>query len=218
MCRSVCARLSLLLTALLIACAGMVESDVVAFHRLQQTHQPVRYLFYELEDQRRSLEYKTYQDMVRAELSKHQYSEVKDISEADVIIAFNYGIDSGREKLETIPVFGQTGVSSSFTSGTITSSGSTASYSGTTTYNPTYGIVGTMTDSRTEYTRGLWLYMVDANELRTHNKVEIIYEGRVMSAGSSAQLAKVMPAMVTALFKEFPGKSGATRRASVPLQ
>jgi hypothetical protein len=196
----------------------LVESEVTVFHRLSQPSIPTKYLFYEMEDQRKSLEYKTYQDLIRTELAKHQYTETPSLSDADVIVAFNYGIDSGREKLESIPLIGQTGVSSCYTSGTATLSGISARYSGTTTCTPRYGIIGSLTESRTEYTRGLWLYVVDARELKSNDKIQVLYEGSARSAGSSSQLARVMPAMVGALFKQFPGKSGSTRRVTIPLQ
>lgn len=202
--------------ALLSGCAGFIRSDVAVFHQLGDSPTPTIYVFVPLKDQENSLEYKTYAALMRQELRKHQYREATAQEKPDVLIAFNYGIDRGRQKLESIPIFGQTGVSSSTTYGTLSTYGNYGSYSGTTTHTPTYGVVGSSTVSRTEYSRGLWLYIVDANSIGTE-KLNVLYEGNVKSAGSSSQLSRVMPVMIQALFKSFPGKSGATRTETSPL-
>lgn len=206
-----------ILILLLSGCAGFVRSEVAVFHQLGETPGPKTYLLVPLKGQESSLEYKTYAALVREELGKHQFREVSGDEKPDVVIAFSYGIDSGREKLDSIPIFGQTGVSSSTTYGTLSTYGNYGTYSGTTTYTPSYGIVGSSTVSRREYSRGLSLYVVDANSVGT-GKLNVLYEGSVKSSGSSSQLPRVMPAMIEALFKSFPGKSGATRRELVPIQ
>lgn len=207
--------LSIAAGSLFQGCA-LVKSDVSVFHQLQNTATHQKYAFVPLKGQESSLEYATYQELVRAELAAHNFKEVE-ASEADVIVAFSYGIDSGKEKLSSVPVYGQTGASSSSTFGTLNTYGNYGTYSGTTTYNPTYGVVGSSTVSSTKYGRGLWLYVVDKKTLGT-DKLKTLYEGSVKSSGSSSQLSKVMPAMVKALFKEFPGESGSTRTEIIPLQ
>lgn len=116
-----------------------------------------------------------------------------------------------------MPIIGQTGVSSSHTYGTLNTYGNYGIYSGTTNYTPTYGIVGTTTVSKMQYTRELRLYIVRAQSLGT-KKLDILYEGSVKSVGSSSQLSRVMPAMIEALFKKFPGKSGETRSETIPIK
>jgi hypothetical protein len=198
------------LATLLSGCGRMVKSDVSVFHRLPESQRPITYFFIPLEGQKNDLEYLTYQDLMRQYLSLYQFREVEIDKFPDVGIAFAYGIDSGTEKLSSVPIFGQTGVSSSHTQGTINTYGNYGTYSGTTTYTPTYGVVGSQTVSRTEYNRELALYIVESKGLGTEN-LNILYQGNVKSAGRSSQLPKVMPAMIEALFKEFPGDSGETR-------
>lgn len=201
----------------LSGCAGFVESDVAVFHQLPESSTPTKYVFVPLEGPGNSLEYKTYQKLVREQLFKHQFKEVSPDEAPEVVIAFNYGIDSGKEKLGSVPIFGQTGVSSSSTYGTLNTYGNYGTYSGTTTYTPTYGVVGSSTVSRTEFSRGLWLYIVDAKTVGTKN-LNVLYEGSVKSSGSSSQLSRVMPAMVEALFKKFPGKSGESRTETISIK
>ena len=155
--------------------------------------------------------------LVRQQLNKFQYREATSDETSEVAIALSYGIDSGKERLASVPIFGQTGVSSSTTYGTLNTYGNYGTYSGITTYTPTYGVVGSSTVSRTEYSRGLWLYIVDAKSVGTKN-LNVLYEASVKSSGSSAQLSRVMPAMIEALFKEFPGKSGGTRTEATAMQ
>jgi len=195
---------------LLSGCAGLVKSRVTVFHQFGETSIPKTYLFVPMKGQKSSLEYKTYIELVRQQLNKFQYRETAQNEAPDVIIVLNYGIDSGKEKSMSFPVYGQTGVSSSTTHGTLNTYGNHGTYSGTTTYIPTYGVVGSSTMSATEYTRGLWLYIVDAKSVGTKD-LNVLYEASVKSSGSSDQLPCVMPAMIEALFKEFPGKNGDTR-------
>lgn len=213
-------KIAIIITASLLilsGCAGFVKSDVAVFHQLPDSPTPTKYVFIPLEGQANSLEYKTYQALVRQKLSEHNFIEVTPEESPEVVIAFNYGIDSGKEKLASVPIFGQTGVSSSTTYGTLNTYGNYGTYSGTTTYTPTYGVVGSSTVSRTEFSRGLWLYIVDAKTVGTKN-LNVLYEGSVKSSGSSSQLSRVMPAMVEALFKKFPGKSGESRTETISIQ
>jgi hypothetical protein len=45
-----------------------------------------------------------------------------------------------------------------------------------------------------------------------------VFEARAISEGPSASIAPVMPAMVQAIFADFPGESGRTRVVEVPLE
>ena len=196
---------------LLSGCAGFIKSDVAVFHQLPETPSTTTYSFYPLEGQGHSLEYKSYQNQIRLKLQEYKFVEVPMEDKPEAIIAFNYGVDSGRESLSSVPIYGQTGVSSSTSYGTVNSQGGFGTYSGTTTYTPTYGVVGSSTVSSTKYGRTLWLSIVELKSVGTGN-LNVLYEARVNSAGSSSQLPKVMPSMIEAIFKDFPGKSGETRR------
>ena len=82
---------------------------------------------------------------------------------------------------------------------------------GTTTYTPTYGVVGTGTTSYTRYTRYLSLDIIDKDSTLSEDKINRVYEAKVISSGSTSQLPEIVPVMIEALFEEFPGKSGSTR-------
>ena len=146
----------------LSGCGSYVISDVAVFHQLPQKPDIKTYTFLPLEWQENNLEYNTYKDLIKNHLLNYQYVEVTGNEIPDVIISFYYSIDDGREKLESVPVFGRTGVKSSTTHGTINTYKNYGVYSGTTTYTPTYGVVGSYTESNTEYSRELYLYIANS--------------------------------------------------------
>ncbi|MEI8594023.1 DUF4136 domain-containing protein [Photobacterium sp. Hal280] len=198
--------------------SGCAKSEVTVFHQLDNTLQPKTYVFFPTEDQKNSLEYKTYQNLIKQQLSNYNFTEATSNEIPDVVISFGYGIDNGREKLASVPIYGQTGVSSSTTYGTLNNYGQFGTYSGTTTYTPSYGVVGTSTYSKTEYERGMWLFMVDAKSIGSGTEnLKILYEATIKSSGSSSQLSRIMPAMIQALFEEFPGESGKARIETIAL-
>ena len=45
-----------------------------------------------------------------------------------------------------------------------------------------------------------------------------VYEGTAVSEGSTDQLNPIMPYLVEALFSDFPGGNGVTRRVDVPIE
>jgi len=48
-------------------------------------------------------------------------------------------------------------------------------------------------------------------------KRERVFEGRALSAGQNGQIEPVMPYILDALFKDFPGRSGETQRVSIQV-
>jgi hypothetical protein len=122
------------------------------------------------------------------------------------VVFFAYGIDTGRAVDSSYPIIGQTGATTC-----PTFDGTPQSYrcSDSSPW-PTYGVVGSRETRQTEYTRILRLDIVDKQALAEGN-IKKLYEGKVVSNGSSNQLMKVLPTMVKALFEDFPGQSGSTR-------
>lgn len=209
-------RLLLIFTlTFLTGCAGVVQSNVAVFHELPAMLAKVKYAAIPFKDQQGSLEHKSYERLIKEELAKRGFVEAL-TEDADVVMFFSYGIDSGKEVVSSYPIIGQTGTSSRYTSGTVTSYGNYATYSGTTYRNPTYGVVGSSVKSDTEYTRFLKVELFQ-NPVLANGNLKTIYEAKVISSGSSNQVAEVMPTMIKALFEDFPGKSGSTRKTELPL-
>jgi Domain of unknown function (DUF4136) len=199
-----------------LSACSFLRSQVAVFHQLPKDLSGTTYAMIPFKEQEASLEHKAYEEGVRQELNAKGFRETT-VDQAQVAVFLFYAIDTGREIVSSYPIIGQTGVSSSSTQGTIQSYGSYGTYSGTTTYTPTYGVVGTGVTSQTEYTRVLRLDIVDKQALAGGN-IKKLYEGKVVSSGSSSQLVQVLPTMIKALFEDFPGQNGSTRRSTRPLE
>ncbi len=209
-------RLLLIFSLVLVTgCAGVVQSNVVVFHELPTMPTKVKYAAVPFKEQQGSLEHKAYERQIKEELTKRGFVEVP-TEEADVVMFFSYGIDNGKEVVWSYPIFGQTGASSSYTTGTVRSYGNYATYSGTIYRTPTYGVIGSGVTSDTEYSRFLKVELLESPAL-AKGGIKKIYEANVVSSGSSNQIAVVMPTMIRALFEDFPGKSGSTRNTALQL-
>jgi hypothetical protein len=137
-------------------------------------------------------------------------TEDPDTAEATLLVA--YGIGEPEEHIYSYsqPIYGQTGVSSSHTSGTVYNYGNTGTYSGTTTYTPSYGVVGAvpMTGSYITFTRWLDLRAVDMDQYKKDETVNVLWETRITSTGSSGDLRQVFPVLVAAASPHFGENTG----------
>lgn len=196
-------------------CSSFIVSDVSVFHEIPESFPGTTYAVIPYKEQKNSLEHRNYELSVKRELSAKGFREVY-AADADIVIFMTYGIDDGKQVVQSYPIFGQTGVSTSYTTGSLYSYGRFGNYTGTTTYTPTYGVVGTGISTNTEYTRYFKLEILDKNALEKKQIIKL-YEGKVVSKGGVGQLPAVLPYMIKALFEDFPGKSGSTRRSKLTI-
>lgn len=203
------------LFSLLGGCAT-IETRVSAFHELELPLSGVTYAVVPTKEQEGSLEFQSYAKLIEAEFGKRGMTQVP-FDQAKYAIFIFYGIDDGKQVVSSYPILGQTGTSSSYTTGRVTSYGNTASYSGTTYQTPTYGVVGSETSTGTIFKRYLNIEIIDIAK-SGDGKVQKVYEGKAISSGLSGQLAPVMPAIIRSIFEDFPGKSGASRTSQQPFE
>jgi len=148
------------------------------------------------------LQFKEYASYVNRALMKQGFVHAESYDKATVAIFLAYGIGKPQEHQYTysIPTWGQTGVSSSYTTGTISSYGGYGAYSGTTTYSPTYGITGSTTHvgTVTTYLRFLVLNAIDLKEYKKSNKQIQLWKTTVTSNGTTGDLRRVFPILVAA--------------------
>jgi hypothetical protein len=132
--------------------------------------------------------------------------------EANIAIFLGYGIGEPKEHTYTysMPVYGQTGVSSSNTFGTATAMGGMATYSGVTTYTPTYGIVGSQTysGSYVTYTRYVVMDAYDFKSFRETKKEKELWKTEVTSTGSIGDLRYVFPVLIAGSVPYLGGNTG----------
>ncbi|WP_133614941.1 hypothetical protein [Dongia mobilis] len=131
-------------------------------------------------------------------------------------VAFlDFSIDGGREVpySYSVPTWGPTGITSSTTTGVISPYGT---YSGSTTYQQSYGLTGynQVTGTATQFTRYLY---IDIMEVNSNGDVAQAYEARLVSSGSCGRLAAVMDSLLSAAFKNFPQETSCEVVARVPV-
>ena len=145
------------------------------------------------------LQFKEYASYINRALIKQGFIPAITPQNASLAIFLSYGIGAPQTHQYTysVPVWGQTGVSSSYTTGTINSYGT---YSGMTTYTPSYGVVGSTieTDSYVTYFRYFIMEAIDFDEFRKSEKQVQLWKTTVTSTGSSGDLRRVFPILVAA--------------------
>lgn len=148
------------------------------------------------------LQFKEYATYVERALTSRGLVKANSLEDANIAIFLAYGIGNPQDNIYSysLPIWGQTGVSSSSTFGTVNTFGNTATYSGTTTYTPTYGVTGFMpiVGSYVTYFRFLILDAVDLDEYKQSQKITQLWQTTATSTGSSGDLRLVFPILVTA--------------------
>jgi hypothetical protein len=202
---------------LVSACSSglRIESEVTTFHKLG-TFVGTPVAIVPAQEQSGSLEWETYADQLSRGLTLNGFV-LAPPDKARYLVMFDYFIGEPRVQAYTVPIFGQTGVSSATTVGTVSTYGNTSTITGTTTYTPTYGIKGVAPVQNTVFERGLVVAMFE-NSVATSGGRAPVYEAKVRSVGSSGNLARVVPHMIDALFEDFPGASGRTIQTSAPFE
>lgn len=148
------------------------------------------------------LQFKEYASYLNQVLISRGFVPADNFETADLAIIVVYGIGNPQEHQYSysLPVYGQTGVSSTSTYGTLNTYGNYGTYSETTNYNPTYGIKGytSQIGTYTTYFRFVVLDAIDLVEYKQKNKEVQVWKTTVTSTGSSGDLRRVFPFMLSA--------------------
>jgi len=158
------------------------------------------------------LQFREFAQYVHRALAARGFCRVDDIRQAQLAIILFYGISDPQEHYSTysIPIWGQTGVSSASTSGTVNFFGNMGTYSSTTTYTPTYGITGFYSGIRryVTYFRFMVLSACDvAAYIETH-KIRELWRISAASTGSCGDLRVVFPVLVAASWQYIGQNTG----------
>lgn len=151
-----------------------------------------------------SLEFSHYKTRIEQKLASKGYTIVSSPTEAKYVALVAFGIDEGKSGVVSTPIFGQTG------GGTTTIS----SYGGSYYTMPTYGMVGSSTQSVTQYTRAIALDILDAASIKS-GKPKKVLESRTKSVGSCSSFAGVFNEILEAMFEDFPGESGKAKTVTM---
>lgn len=189
-----------------------------------------------------SLQFLEFSAILNKAMLAKEYVETKDWFDADLIVFLSYGISDPQEyeSVRTLPVWGETGISSIKT----TSQTNTSSYGSvygsairnsnnvygsgygtsnkntttnvTTNVTPSYGITGykQLSSTYTKYLRYLEIDTYDLNVYRSTKKMKMVWTITMSSAGSGGDLRKVFPFMIVAGSGYF-GKSSGEKKTIV---
>lgn len=158
------------------------------------------------------LQFREYAGYVDRALAMIGYTKATSFDEAEIAVYLSYGIGDPESHTYSysVPTWGQTGVSSSTTYGTVNVYGNTASYSGTTTYTPQYGVTGSRTHVGTiiTYFRYMILDAIDLEEYGETEEKRQLWKTTVTSTGTSGDLRQVFPVLVAASKEYFGTNTG----------
>ena len=175
------------------------------------------------------LEFSEYARYVDYALSKAGFQKASSPDDATVVVFLSYGIGNPEEHQYsiTLPVYGQTGVSSSTTTGTVNTNGNGGTDTpqpqfvgpapGTTTYTPSYGITGYQNVSGTyvTYFRYIALSAVDLVQYRENQRIVEVWKTDMASVGSIGDLRRAFPVMIAASEQYIGRNTGTAVKASI---
>ena len=213
--------LSYLFAALLLllsGCASTIRSEVTAFHHWPQTAGDKTFTFVRTPEQAQSLEYQTYERLVREQLQKQGLREAEEGEVAPLKVEFSAGI-SGRDVrvVETVLVdswYGTPWYGPGFYHPYYHPYWGYPGY-GYPFYGPGWSGVPVAREQERRYTvfhRELKLKITDATSQQP------VYEVTVRSDGKEGNLASLMPYLVESAFKDFPGQSGVPRVVELKMK
>jgi hypothetical protein len=201
---------ALLFIFLCTSCATQLNGSVTRFHTLDGATKS--FAIFPLETQKDSLEFRTYARLLSQQLTAKGWKE-EFSDNADVAVFLVYSID-GKTQTRSFPIMKQVPFGPAVTSGTVSPSGQIQA---TTTQATTGAVAGYGSRTDTVYVRDVSVKMFSLPVWRSSQTMEPVFEGAINSTGSTGQLAIVMPTLIEALMKDFPGKSGSTVQVQLPI-
>lgn len=195
--------LSLVVVTTLAACSSGFRSNVTSFH-IETPAAGSRIQISPINDEKQdSLEYKEYGQLIQNTMAKAGFAAAGS-GKADYLVGFDVSVNDGREKLRTF------GGGVAFNRG-FWGPGFGWGYGGF--WGPGWagaGFGGNNVIARTVYRAEL------AVEIRKPDGT-MVFEGKAESETRSRSLPELVPMLAEALFAEFPGESGKTRKVRLKL-
>jgi len=191
----------------LAACASPFRADVSRFQ--SQLPAPSGQTFAVIADDPQlagGIEFGEYADLVTKHLAAQGYTPAASPDTADMLVRFDYGVDNGRERIQSTGFGPNPYWSPWYGYGRFGYWGGGPWHYGW--YDPFfdggYGI-----DSYTVYTSGI--------ELKIDRRAdgERLFEGKAEAVSRSNSLQYLVPNLIEAMFTNFPGNSGETVRITI---
>ena len=194
----------LAVSTLVAGCGTIIRSDVTTFHEWPDALPDKSYVFERTKEQNDSLEYRSYENLVRNELNRLGFTEAPASTKPALKAAISYSIN-GRDVREVYPVvvhpypywYGPAwrGYYGPF-------------------YDPFWFGPPVVEQRVSQYQLFNRQLRVSLTRLSDNKR---LFETTVVSEGTNGSLAAVMPYMVRSAFAEFPGTSGVPRRIELKM-
>ena len=201
----------------LAACASPFRADVQRFE--SQLPVPNGQTFTVVADDpgmTGGLEFRNYAQLVADHMASIGYRPVNDPSQADLLVRFDYGVDTGRERVRSRPGFRDPWYSGWYGYQPVVYRSAYGPRVAYLPYRPwgwgwndSYFGGRDEVYSYTVYTSGIEMKIDDARNGQR------LFEGKAQAASTSNRLQHLVPNLVEARFTGFPGNSGETVRISV---
>lgn len=162
-----------------------------------------------------SLQFKTLSNYVLGQLSRYGYAPANSVSDSQYLVFMTYGINNGQTERTSVPIFGQTGGGTTYTSGVVHGTNGLATYSGTSRTMPTYGVVGAVPVDTTTFKREV---NIDIYKKNGKDKSVKVYEMRAISSGSCGDINAVIYKIIDSMFTSFPGVNGQSNLVKLPWE
>lgn len=186
--------------SLLTGCASTVQSDVIAFHNWSAAPADKTFSFARTPDQNASLEYRSYEDMVRNELSRLGYIPDTENRSTALAVALSYEVRTSQ--IVVNQPYDPFWYGPGFYPGWGWRQG------GYGYYDPFFSPPMQQTVYPI-YTRRMHVLITGVADKQPLYEVEVVSEGR------DSGLSNVMPYMIRSAFTDFPGQSGVMHRVKL---
>lgn len=192
------------------ACATPFKADVSRFQ--SQLPAPSGQTFAVVADDPKlsgGLEFAQYAGLVRDRLARLGYTPAGDPARADMIVRFDYGVDSGRERVRSTGVGPYWDPWYGYSPYGYWGRSRFGYWGGPWHYGWHDPFFDSGVESYTVYTSGMTLKIDRASDGRR------LFEGKAEAVSTSNRLQYLVPNLVEAMFTGFPGNSGETVRITV---
>ena len=201
-----------LLTLGCVSIKPIYDVEVSGFSRSDLPGEAVRYALEPADKSisRNDLQFEEYCRYVDSVLTKNGYVKVESIDDATIVVFFSYGIGNPQEHQYSysLPMSGQTGISSSSTEGTTDSHGNWDTDEGTAVYPPPHRLRGyqQVHEKDGTYHRYFLLSAIDFQKYKEDQQINELWRIEASSTGYSSDLRVVIPVMVAAS-AQYMGKN-----------
>lgn len=171
-----------------------------------------------------SAEFKAYAALLAAQLDRQglTYLPTEETGLNDYVVGLDYGTSGPKQLKYNEPILGLSSGQSTYVTGVAVGSGANSAigqlgqFVGERTTNPTSAVVGSSSGQITYYKQYVRVVVFDGRMEPGHLVKR--YDGNAVAVGEHQDLARIVPAGLSALLREFPGESGKTERVTMPAE